>query len=110
MEGVDGLVTEVAVLLLVVLALDELGVWAPASIDTKPVIRKILIINMNFFIALRFCLIKDTNKTRRLQLRLMLNDDFFVDGSVVAFDTERVNPVKEVVHRDVDGLGIYVAL
>jgi hypothetical protein len=44
----------VALLLLVVLSLDELGLWATASIDTKPVIRKILIINMNFFIALRF--------------------------------------------------------
>jgi len=34
--------------------LDETGVWAMTSIDTKPVIRKILIIIINFFITLVF--------------------------------------------------------
>ena len=46
------LVTVEAFLLVVVL--DELGVCATASIDTKPVIRKILINIINFFITLRF--------------------------------------------------------
>ena len=48
------LVTVEAFLLVVVFALDELGVCATASMDTKPVIRKILINIINFFIALRF--------------------------------------------------------
>ena len=52
------LVTVEAFLLVVVFALDELGVCATASMDTKPVIRKILINIINFFIALSFCLIK----------------------------------------------------
>jgi hypothetical protein len=34
--------------------LDDTGVWAMTSIDTKPVIRKILIIIINFFISLVF--------------------------------------------------------
>ena len=57
MEGVLCLVTVAGVLLLV-LVLDELGVCATASMDTRPVIRKILINIINFFIALSFCLIK----------------------------------------------------
>ena len=48
------LVVVAALLLFVTLALDELGVCATASMDTKPVIRKILIININFFIVLKF--------------------------------------------------------
>jgi hypothetical protein len=34
--------------------LDEVGVWATASMDTKPVNRKMLIININFFIVSKF--------------------------------------------------------
>ena len=52
------LVAVAAFLLVLALILDELGVCATASMDTKPVIRKILINIINFFIALSFCLIK----------------------------------------------------
>ena len=52
------LVAVAAFLLALALILDELGVCATASMDTKPVIRKILINIINFFIALSFCLIK----------------------------------------------------
>lgn len=48
------LVAVAAGLLLAAEFLDEVGVWAVASIDTKPAIRKILIIIINFFITLRF--------------------------------------------------------
>ena len=48
------LVTVEAFLLVVVFTLDELGVCATASMDTKPVIRKILINIINFFISLCF--------------------------------------------------------
>lgn len=48
------LVAVTVLLLLLALILDELGVCATASMDTKPVIRKILIININFFIVLKF--------------------------------------------------------
>lgn len=48
------LVAVTAVLLLAAEDLDELGLCATASMDTKPVIRKILIIIINFFITLKF--------------------------------------------------------
>ena len=48
------LVTVEAFLLVAGVVLDELGVCATASMDTKPVIRKILIKIINFFIVLSF--------------------------------------------------------
>ena len=49
------LVAVVAVALLLAAGVpDERGVCAATSIDTKPVIRKILIIIINFFITLLF--------------------------------------------------------
>lgn len=48
------LVAAAAVLLPAAERLDETGFWAMTSIDTKLVIRKILIIIINFFITLVF--------------------------------------------------------
>lgn len=48
------LVAETVGLLPAAVVLDELGLCATASMDTKPVIRKILIIIINFFITLKF--------------------------------------------------------
>ena len=48
------LVAETVALLFAAGVLDEVGLCATASMDTKPVIRKILIIIINFFIALNF--------------------------------------------------------
>lgn len=56
--GADGvlfcLVAETVALLFAAGVLDEVGLCATASMDTKPVIRKILIIIINFFITLKF--------------------------------------------------------
>ena len=90
----------VTFLLLAALALDELGVCAPASIDTKPVIRKILIINMNFFIIVRFCLIKDTCLTPYDDYCLMLYDNFFVESLVVTLGFQNVNAIRKLIDRD----------
>ena len=48
------LVAETVALLFAAGVLDEVGLCATASMDTKPVIRKILIIIINFFITLKF--------------------------------------------------------
>ena len=48
------LVAETVALLFAAGVLDEVGLCATASMDTKPVIRKILIIIINFFISLVF--------------------------------------------------------
>jgi hypothetical protein len=52
--GLFCLVAETVGLLPAAEVLDELGLCATASMDTKPVIRKILIIIINFFITLKF--------------------------------------------------------
>jgi hypothetical protein len=49
-----GLVAVTAGFLLAAEFLDELGVCATASMDTKPITRKKLIIIINFFITLKF--------------------------------------------------------
>lgn len=84
--------------------LDELGVWATASMDTKPVIRKILIININFFIALKFFGLKVTGKTEIRPGCLMHNHYFFMHGAAVAFRAKCINPVGELLHGDSDGV------
>jgi len=102
------LVTVVAAgLLLEAALLDELGVWATASMDTKPVIRKILIIIINFFIAFPFYWFEVTVKTPMRPLSLMLHHNFLVGNLVAALQSDHIDSVRKLIDRDIhltDGL------
>ena len=75
-----GLVAVTEGFLLAAEFLDELGVCATASMDTKPITRKKLIIIINFFITLKFLGLKVTVKTSFPLNCLMTHDNFPMSG------------------------------
>ena len=87
--------------LLAVLFLDELGACATASMDTKPVIRKILIIIINFFIAFPFYWFEVTVKTASEFRSLMIHHKFFVYDLIPVFDGDKINTVRKLINRNV---------
>ena len=80
--------------------LDERGVCATTSIDTKLVIRKILIIIINFFITLYFLGLKVTGKTAFLPYCLMLHHNFLIGMPRAALHRQYVKAFGEAGNRD----------
>ena len=95
-----GLVAVTEGFLLAAEFLDELGVCATASMDTKPITRKKLIIIINFFITLKFLGLKVTVKTSFPLNCLMTHDNFPMSGLSLILHSQQIKSFCERSHRD----------
>ena len=65
------------------------------SIDTKPVIRKILIIIINFFITLVFLGLKFTSKTAYSSNCLMPYNNFLMNDPTATFQFQQIHAIDK---------------